>query len=253
MASKEIKGKFKPSVSAENAFYRALKKVARHAGHIIEHHLDGVEIKDQSQMMKSLMEYSKLIEPWAVRQSDKLFETVLRSNQRAYDRASKALGKELRKQFSVKTLIGARVRELQKEQLFLIKSIPIEAGQRAQKLALEAALAGQRALPDQKTISEIKNQLDVSTEVATARAKVIAVTETAKANAFINQARAEGVGSTHYIWHTSGDAAVRPSHKVMNKRKIAWNEPPTLDDGMTGHAGCFPNCRCFAEPILPNV
>jgi SPP1 gp7 family putative phage head morphogenesis protein len=92
-------------------------------------------------------------------------------------------------------------------------------------------------------------------QVATNRAKLIARTETAKATATINQARAESAGSRQYIWRNSGDEAVRHSHKYYKGKKLDgqvfdWDKPPTLSDGMTGHPGEFPNCRCFAEPLF---
>lgn len=246
-----IKGKFKPSTSAERQFLAALKKVAKNAGHIVESHTDGLNLHNQEAMQKHLEDYAKLIEPWARRQSSKLLDQVSRSNKRAYQNNAKNMSKELKKQLSKHTFTGAMVRALQEEHVALIKSIPIESGRRAQEIALKAAIEGRRAVPDQSLINELKSQLGLSTEVATSRAQLIARTETAKASAMINQARAQDVGSTHYKWITSHDGAVRPSHKAMNNKIIAWDSPPTLSDGMTGHAGEFPNCRCYAEPILP--
>jgi hypothetical protein len=36
----------------------------------------------------------------------------------------------------------------------------------------------------------------------------------------------------------------------MNGQVVAWDDPPTLD-GLTGHAGALPNCRCIPLPIIP--
>ncbi|MGN5479510.1 phage minor head protein [Cupriavidus basilensis] len=58
------------------------------------------------------------------------------------------------------------------------------------------------------------------------------------------------IGSPGYFWRTSGDKDVRDSHRDMEGKFVEWDKPPTLD-GMTGHAGCFPNCRCYPEPALP--
>ena len=33
---------------------------------------------------------------------------------------------------------------------------------------------------------------------------------------------------------------------------MPWDSPPTLD-GMKGHAGEFPNCRCYPEPVIPRL
>ena len=255
MATKTIKGKFNPSPTAEREFMRALKKVARVSGHIVESHVNGVSLRDQAQMQKALKDYSNLIEPWAQRQVLKLLEQVQKSNKRAYQQKTKTIGMVLRNVGDDE--VGERARLLMMEQVGLIKSIPIEAGARAQELALKAAFEGTRARPDQTTIDQIKKELDVSTEVAISRAELIARTETARANASINQARATAVGSNQYRWHNSGDEAVRHSHKFLKGKRLqgmifSWDNPPTLDDGMTGHPGSFPNCRCFAEPMFPD-
>lgn len=256
-AKKEtLKGNFKPSRAAEAEFNRALKKVARVAGHIIESHTTGVKIDDSNNMQKALTDYAKLIGPWATRQSAKLLEKVQKSNKRAYKQKSKAIGVALNHNVA-ETEVGAQALKLLNEQVSLIKSIPVEAGLRAQKIAAEAFLHGTRAEPNEDTIKELKKQLGLSTEVAISRAKLIAITETARANASFNQARAQAVGSGQYRWHNSGDEAVRHSHKYYKGKKLqgmifSWDSPPTLDDGMTGHPGTFPRCRCFAEPVFDN-
>lgn len=253
-AKKAIKGKFKPSTTAERNFYRSLKKIAQASGHIVERHVDGVKISDEHEMQRALKEYSKAIGPWATKQSAKLLETVQKSNARAYKAKSKAIGSAL-KLGVAEADVGQVALKLLNEQVTLIQSIPIEAGLRAQKIALEAVLQGTRAEANVDTIAELQRELGLTTEVATSRALLISRTETARANAAINQSRAMSVGSGQYRWHNSGDEAVRHSHKIYQGKRIqgrifSWDDPPTLSDGMTGHPGTFPNCRCFAEPIF---
>ena len=253
-AKKTIKGKFKPSSKAESDFMRALKKVARVSGHIVESHVDGVKIENTEEMNRALKEYSRLITPWARRQSLKLLQQVQKSNKRAYTQKSKAIGLALKFGVAEEDTRDVAL-SLLFEQVELIKSIPIEAGLRAQQIAYEAVLHGNRAEPDQGTIDELQKQLGLSTEVAISRATLIARTETARATASINQARAMSVGSGQYRWHNSGDEAVRHSHKFYKGKRMqgqifSWDSPPTLEDGMKGHPGTFPNCRCFAEPVF---
>jgi SPP1 gp7 family putative phage head morphogenesis protein len=256
-AKKTLRGKFKPSTAAEAEFYKGLRKVAQVSGHIVEsnYHIRGDDIVlNSDEMQKALRDYSNLIEPWARRQSLKLIEQVQKSNKRAYIIKSKAIGTALK--LDVARDDVARVAfALMNEQVELIKSIPLEAGLRAQDIALKNILEGKRAVPDQSVIDELKTEMGLSTEVATSRAQLVARTETARANASINQARALTVGSLQYRWHNSGDGAVRESHKRYKGRPLqgqifSWDNPPTLDDGMTGHPGTFPNCRCFAEPVF---
>lgn len=251
---KTIKGKFKPSAQAERLFYKQLKKVARASGFVVEQYVDGVRLTDSTKMQAELKRYSDLLGPWAERQSAKLLEQVQKSNKRAYVSKSKAIGTALNLGVAEKD-VGEVALRLLNEQVGLIKSIPLEAGLRAQKLAYDAFLLGTRAEANADTIAEIQKQLGLSTEVAISRALLIARTETARANASFNQARAMAVGSGQYRWHNSGDGAVRESHRVLKGKRLqgmifSWDAPPTLDDGMKGHPGTFPNCRCFAEPVF---
>lgn len=240
---KKVEGKFKPSTTAERRFYAALKKVARASGHIVEAHVDGTTIKYPAQMQRALEDYSKLITPWAARQSKRLLEQVAKTNKRNYQKASRAIGAELRLHVA-EADVGAVATQLMVEQVGLIKSIPIEAGLRAQQLALESITStGARA-------SEIAKELQRTTGVTESRARLIAVTETARANASFTQSRAVAVGAQGYYWRATMDEATRPSHRKMNGKKIYYSEIPTLDDGTHGHAGTFPNCRCYQEPFF---
>lgn len=240
---------FKANQSAESAFYRSLKKVAQASGHLVEAHTDGATIKQDALLQKRLKDYADALGPWAQRQSAKMLEQVARKNKKAYESKSKLMGIELKLHLA-ESDVGKTAAALMSEQVALIKSIPLEAGQRAQALALQALLEGTRATPDQGTIDEIKKQLGVSTEVAVNRAKLIARTEVARSNASITQARAAGVGATAYVWRTSMDGAERDSHAKMNGKTIQYNKEPTLIDGTTGHAGTFPNCRCWQDAVF---
>ncbi len=252
--AKTITGKFKPSTAAERDFYRQLKKVAQVSSHIIEQHTNGAEIKYPKQMQAELTRYAQKLGPWATRQSAKMLQQVQNSNKRAYQSKSKAIGKAL--QLGVaENDVGLLSLSLLNEQVALIKSIPEEAGLRAQKIAYEAFFAGTRATPDAETINYFVEEMGYTTQYAVSRALLIARTEVARSNAAINQARAQSVGSTHYRWHNSGDAAVRKSHKKYQGKNLqgmifSWDKPPTLDDGYTIHPGQIFNCRCFAEPIF---
>lgn len=254
--AKTIRGNFKPSTAAEREFYRQLKKVAQASGHIVERHAHGASLHNEQEMHAELLAYSKKLGPWAERQAAKMLQQVQKSNRRAYQSKSKAIGLVLKTGFAEQE-VGMTAASLLFEQVELIKSIPLESGLRAQHIAYEAALAGHRALPDEDTIRELQEQMGFSTHTAVSRAMLIARTETARATAYINQSRAQAVGSAQYRWHNSGDGAVRHSHKFYKGKRLQgmifnWDNPPTLDDGMTGHPGTFPNCRCFAEPVFDN-
>lgn len=229
---------FKPSSAAENAFVRALRKVGRVAGHIVEAHTHGDKIMEPLNMEAALKAYSKLIDPWARRQASKMLEQVSKSNRRSYTVKSKTIGKLLRETTAGQT--SAEMVNLMARQVDLIKSIPIEAGIRAQELSINAVYEGRRA-------SEIAEELARSTKVSESKAMLIARTEVARANASITQARAQAIGAQGYIWRTTMDGAERESHAKMNGKYVEYAKEPTLSDGTTGHAGSFPNCRCYQD------
>lgn len=251
---KTLKGKFKPSSAAEKEFYRQLRKVAIASGHIVEQHVDGAVLVDPKVMQEALRQYSEKLTPWATRQAAKMLQKVQKSNHRAYAAKSKAIGSALATNRAERDVLEVSL-ALLNEQVGLIKSLPLEAGLRAQRIAYEAVLTGTRAEANTDTIAQLEEEMGMTTKVATSRALLIARTETARATASINQTRAVAVGSNQYRWHNSGDGAVRDSHRVYKGRALqgrifSWDAPPTLSDGMTGHPGTFPNCRCFAEPVF---
>lgn len=73
----------------------------------------------------------------------------------------------------------------------------------------------------------------------------------------LTQARAENFGWKWFIWRTSKDARVRPSHRLMDRVICAWRELPNPEvlSGETNQfgnyaAGNCPDCRCYCEVLL---
>jgi SPP1 gp7 family putative phage head morphogenesis protein len=137
---------------------------------------------------------------------------------------------------------GHTMKTLLAEQVHLIRSIPTEAAQRVHRLVIEGH-GSTRA-------GDIAKEIMRSGNVTKSRAELIALTETSRAASTLTQARAQHIGSEGYIWRTSKDSHVRDSHRKMEGRFVRWDSPPTLD-GLTGHAGCLPRCRCYPEPVIP--
>jgi SPP1 gp7 family putative phage head morphogenesis protein len=109
---------------------------------------------------------------------------------------------------------------------------------------MEAALNGKRA-------SEVAAQIAQTGEDTESRATLIARTEIAKSNANITQARANYVGATHYVWRTAEDSDVRETHAELDGKVFAFSDPPDIPGEGQHGPGEFPNCRCYAEPIIP--
>lgn len=154
---------------------------------------------------------------------------------------SRALRDELRR-----APTGVTMRTLMAEQVGLIKSIPLKAAERVHWLTIEALKDSTRAPAISKAIQE-------SAAVAKSRADLIARTEVARTATALTEARARSIGSTHYIWRTSGDSDVRAGHKAMEGKVCAWDECPEVEENgriMRFHPGQIWNCRCWAEPII---
>lgn len=236
---------FRTPPSAEREFMRALKRVGMVAGHIVDQHVDGHTLKSSAEMDRVLKEYSKRLKPWAKRQSLRMLERVSKANARAYKANAKKMGRILNEQV-VQADTGQMAFGLMQEQVALIQSIPLDAANRAQKLAFEALSGGRRA-------ADVAEDLARSTKVSESKALLIARTETARANAYLTETRAAAAGAPGYIWRTTMDGAERESHARMNGKYVPYDKPPTLIDGTTGHAGTFPNCRCFQDPVFDDT
>jgi SPP1 gp7 family putative phage head morphogenesis protein len=168
-----------------------------------------------------------------------------RQDEAAWNKLSKTMSRGLAQEIKGAP-IGHRLQELQQEQVKLITSIPEAAADRVHKLAAE------RMVTTAGRADEITREILKSEKVSAAKASTIARTETARVSSNLTQARAEYVGSEGYIWRSSGDLDVRPLHRKLNGKFIRWDTPPVSGEkGERAHAGCIYNCRCYAEPVVP--
>jgi len=232
-AAKAGRKTFAPSRAAERAYFQQLRSVADKVAGLLKG-------GDPQAVQSRLRDYAKALAPWARQAAANMVRGVARKNDASWRAAAERWGIDLRGmlQADVTATITARVQE----NVRLIKSLPGEAADRVGELAQKALLEGGRA----DTIAE---EIAAQGDVTRHRARVIATTEVSKAGTALTRARAEAVGSEGYIWRTARDGDVRPSHAAMEGRFVRWDRPPTLD-GMTGHAGEFPNCRCYPEPVI---
>lgn len=194
-------------------------------------------------VIQALDEYSDLLAPWSRSVASVMVADVARRDERSWIEHGRDIGRSLRQEI-LSAPTGQILQTLMDEQVRLITSLPREAADRVHRLAIQATHEGTR---HEDLISEIMR----TGSVTESRARLIARTEVSRASSNLLEARAMHVGSDGYIWRTSDDGDVRPSHRKMEGKFVRWGEPPTLDK-LTGHAGCLPNCRCWAEPVLPD-
>ena len=165
---------------------------------------------------------------------------------REYALRRSEIGKEIYNYLKneMKSSVGRRVSELVSANSLYIKSLPQEWAEYASKFAFEQTIKGKRP---EWIEAELRK---VIPEKMQKNLKVIARTESAKANAAIAQARAEDIGLPCYIWRTCDDERVRHSHQMMKGVVCFWNNPPAPEGQDHYHPGGTYNCRCYAEPII---
>lgn len=231
----------------EARYATELRKIARQVGLIVSGWAPADGAFDLSQVphLRNVLErYALAIRPWAQATAGRILQEVAIRERRSWGEHAKAMSRQLRDDL-MNAPTGEALRGYLAENVRLITSLPTEAGQRVHELTLKGLENSQRA-------NEVAREIMRTGEVTQSRANLIARTEVARTSSGLVMARAQHVGSTAYTWRTSRDADVRPAHRKMEGRPVYWNDPPTLD-GLTGHAGALPNCRCYPEPILPEL
>lgn len=224
----------------EVVYARKLRKISEQVGHLIDS-FDVFDDASLAQLTSILLKYSEILDPWAERVGMHVIRETDAKNKEAWMRYSKEMSAGLRRHLAATPVGRDTVAELLKTQKTLIKSIPLDAIERVHKYVLEAKLTGSR--------DYARKMIQQTTGVSRSKAELVARTESARISTELTRFRAQSVGSPGYTWVTSHDGNVRESHKKMDGKLVSWDNPPTLD-GLTGHAGCLPNCRCWARPIL---
>lgn len=244
--------RFRDKVEGKSAFIRArkvearyaaqLRKIARHVGDIVKAFSPDDPLL-AGKVSAALQRYGDIIGGWADATAKRMVEEVAARDKLAWMEVSRRMGRSLRQEIETAPT-GRVMRERLDEQVSLIKSIPFEAAERVRKLANEAIVQGRRS-------NYIAEEIMKSGDVARSRANTIARTEVSRTSTELTRARAEHVGSTMFIWRTAGDSDVRDSHRALNGKAFRWDDPPECDPGYHALPGAIFNCRCYAEPILP--
>jgi len=193
-----------------------------------------------------LQHYSNVLRPWAISVAGRMQAQVDKRDVAAWEELARTMGRTLRGRVLRANTVGP-LQEALAQQVDLITSLPTEAAERVQELTVQALFEAQRAEP-------IAQQILKSGQVAVNRARTIARTEVARTASMLTQVRAEFIGSEGYIWRTSGDSDVRPLHKKLEGKFIRWDDPPIVgENGERAHAGQIYNCRCWPEPVIPDL
>jgi SPP1 gp7 family putative phage head morphogenesis protein len=229
----------------EQRYALQLRKVAQQVGSIVAPFTPG-DMSAVPTIEQLLKAYSDMLKGWATQTASNMLMDVALRDEQAWQTMAKELSRGLREEIR-NAPTGRVMQALLAEQVTLIQSIPLEAAQRVHRLTLEGIENSTRA-------KEIAAEIMRTEEVTTSRAVLIARTEVARTSTTLTQARAQSIGADSYIWRTSGDSTVRSDHKKLNGKIFQWNNPPVADErsGERANPGCIWNCRCFAEPIIPD-
>lgn len=242
------KEKFKPRRVVEKRYQAAIKGIVRR----MRRKLETASTPAQAITMLREMARSPTMDAAARMAAMAMATQVIQNGYRTWREAAAAgskgteiyyaLTKELNKSNAFREIIDRNAE--------LIKSVPADATQALSRAMAEGYEAGVRP-EDLK--ADIMNRFSNLTE---AKARLIARTETSKAATALTRVRAQRIGAEWYVWRTSDDARVRSSHAHMDGVLVNWNDPPSpekligMKDYGSYHAGEFPNCRCYAEPLL---
>jgi SPP1 gp7 family putative phage head morphogenesis protein len=241
----EARERFLAVRRAEGAYRSALLAVGRNVGSIVKGFIRGGIVTDPSGLYSSLEGYSRLLRPWAVSVTAKMQGEVLARDAKAWEDLAKTMGRSIRREI-VAAPVGTILRDLLSGQVHLITSLPLRAAERVHQLTIEGLSNSRRA-------AEVAVEIARSGKVTTNQAILIARTETSRTAADLLEVRAKHLGSEGYIWRTSVDSDVRKLHRKLEGKTFTWDAPPVSgENGERSHPGCIYNCRCWAEPILPD-
>lgn len=225
----------------EKRYGRQLRRIASYIDTIVR----GFDVEDETvypSIVTALRRYANTLDEWAVSTARSVLTEIETRDRQTWTEYAQNLSTGLRQEIR-NAPTGKVFSELLGEHVRLIKSLPLGAAQRIQDLATESVTDGARR-------GQIVQMIMDSGQVSKARATAIARTTVSTASTKFTQARAQHIGSEGYFWRISG-VNTRPSHYKMRDKFVRWDSPPTLDN-LTGHAGCLPNCDCYAEPAIPD-
>jgi len=243
--SREQKRRWARARKAEMQFGRKLRGIAHEIDLLVKRiWKENDPAGSMERLRAALARYSAALDPWARQVAANMVFDVERRDNVQWNQLSSELGRRLQEELETAPT-GDLLRQRLEESARLITSLPIDAAKRVHHFTLKGLEEGQRP----ETISE---EIYKTGQVTKSRADLIARTEVARTASGLVQTRAEHLGSTGYIWRTSGDDDVRPRHRKLNGKFFRWDDPPIAgESGERAHAGQIYNCRCWCEPVIP--
>lgn len=244
------KSRWQRSPRLQEEYGRQLRHVAKEVARIVSG-FDPENLISQIATMPvlddALRRYSEILAPWAESIAARMADKCDRQDKAIWATIGRSMGAALRHELE-SAGTGEFQRQWMREQVTLIKSLPLDASLRVHGIVLEGQMESIR-------FEEVARRIMETQDVTQARATLIARTEVARAATLLTQTRAESVGSEEYVWMTANDGDVRESHRELNGKIFRWDTPPEHREGggrvYRSHPGCIFNCRCAAIPQIP--
>jgi SPP1 gp7 family putative phage head morphogenesis protein len=236
-----LRGVFARARRLEEQYARRLRSLAKFIEIILRGHDVGTPAGALA-AAEQMRAYEASARPWARQVATRMVAEVAARDERSWFRVARMMSAEIRNTVQ-STDVGQVFRSRVDAQVELITSIPRDAAERVRTIATENLSSGLRA-------EELAKKIMETPGIAQRHANTIARTETSRTATEFTRVRAEALGGTEFVWRTTGDYDVRPSHKKLNRTTHRWDNPPECDKGVHALPGCVYNCRCWAEPLL---
>ena len=127
----------------------------------------------------------------------------------------------------------------EQENLALIKTVPERIVESFRTEMTNALIQG-------TSLKELTGIVQERSGVGRSRAELIARDQVGRLNGQLAEMRQRSIGLEEYIWRTSQDERVRPTHVVRNGKTYRWKA-----GGI--RPGSEIRCRCNAEPVFPET
>lgn len=150
--------------------------------------------------------------------------------------------KQVRAAYGVDILRGepqlaSRLEAWEAENIALIRSIP-------ETLSAQLRGALSKGFSEGQSLKDLTKIVQERTGVARNRAALIAADQIARLNGQLAEMRQRNIGITEYVWMTSQDERVRPTHRAKNGKTFKWADSPKPGEEI--------RCRCNAAPLFPD-
>lgn len=254
---------WEPKYRIEREFHHNLMEIAKQIIVSTGNVTDPDELSHILMALASSPEFLRFAESAAVKMVTHLFDDQGHTWRQAA--AANGRGRVIYEalQAELRGYTGRLLMEQIRQNAEIIKTLPIEVAVDVTSYVSRETLKGRRA-------SDIADEIvSMFPEHTRARANLIARTEVSKTQCNLLESRCRQFGIPWYVWRAvggpGGDGRTRKSHRGMSGTLVHWDDPPAPEDlfptiGRSGrryrntlghyHAGCCPNCRCYAEPVI---